>query len=49
MRIRKPRTTYSTHGLTTYPDIVKDLVPTTANQLWVSDITYIVIMDDVYR
>lgn len=49
MRMRKPRTTDSTHGLPTYPDIVKDLVPTAANQLWVSDITYIVIMDDVYR
>ena len=49
MRMRKPRTTDSTHGLPTYLDIVKDLVPTAANQLWVSDITYIVIMDDVYR
>ncbi len=49
MRMRKPRTTDSTHGLPTYPDIVKDLVPTAANQLWVSDITYIAIMDDVYR
>ena len=49
MRIRKPRTTDSTHGLPTYPNIVKDFIPTAANQLWVSDITYIVIMDDVYR
>lgn len=49
MRMRKPRTTDSTHGLPTYPDIVKDFVPTTSNQLWVSDMTYIVIMDDVYR
>ena len=49
MRMRKPRTTDSTHGLPTYPNIVKDFVPTAADQLWVSDITYIVIMDDVYR
>ncbi len=40
-RIRKPRTTDSTHGLPTYPNLVKDLIPTRANQIWVSDITYI--------
>ena len=49
MRIRTPRTTDSTHGLPTYPNIVKDFAPNAANQLWVSDITYIVIMDDVYH
>ena len=42
---RKPKTTDSTHGLPTYPNIVKDLIPTSPNQLWVSDITYIVIID----
>lgn len=46
MRLRKPRTTDSTHGLPTYPNLVKDFIPTAANQLWVSDITYIVVMDD---
>lgn len=40
-RIRKPRTTDSSHGLPTYPNLVKDLLPTAPNQLWVSDITYI--------
>jgi transposase InsO family protein len=40
-RIRKPRTTDSTHGLTVYPNLVKDFIPTAPNQLWVSDITYI--------
>ncbi len=45
LRRRKPKTTDSTHGLPTYPNIVKDFIPTAANQLWVSDITYIVIMD----
>ena len=46
LKVRKPRTTDSTHGLPTYPNLIKDFVPTAANQLWVSDITYIVIMDD---
>ena len=45
MRIRKPRTTDSSHGLPTYPNLIKDFIPTAANQLWVSDITYIVVMD----
>ena len=40
-RIRKPRTTDSTHGLPVYPNLIKDLIPTAPNQLWVSDITYI--------
>ena len=46
LRIRKPRTTDSTHGLPTYPNLIKGYIPTAANRLWVSDITYIVIMDD---
>ncbi len=46
LRQRKPRTTDSTHGLPTYPNLIKDFVPMAANQLWVSDITYIVVMDD---
>lgn len=45
-KTRKPRTTDSTHGLPTYPNLIKDIIPTGANQLWVSDITYIVIMED---
>ena len=49
MKMRKPRTTDSTHGLPTYPDIVKDFIPNAPNQLWVSDITYIAIVDDEYR
>ena len=40
-RVRKPRTTDSTHGLPLYPNLVKQFIPTAANQLWVSDITYI--------
>ena len=45
-RIRKPQTTDSTHGLYTYPNLVKEYVPLAANHLWVSDITYIVIWVD---
>ena len=45
-RVRKPRTTDSTHGLPTYPNLIKSYIPDRANRLWVSDITYIVIMDD---
>ncbi len=49
-RIRKPRTTDSTHGLPVYPNLVKGFIPTRVNQLWVSDITYIPIWvgDDLY-
>lgn len=35
------RTTNSMHGLKTYPNRSKDLKPTAANQLWVSDLSYI--------
>ena len=47
-KVRRPRTTDSTHGLPTYPNLVKDLLPARPNQLWVSDITYIVIWLDAY-
>ena len=49
LRVRKPRTTDSTHGLPTYPNLIKDFIPSEANQLWVSDITYIVVMEDDSR
>ena len=49
LKVRKPRTTDSTHGLPTYPNIVKDFIPTGSNQLWVSDITYITIWVDSYH
>ena len=48
-KIRKPRTTDSTHGLPTYPNLIKDYIPTSADRLWVSDITYIVIADDNFH
>ena len=34
-------TTNSYHWLHKYPNLIKDFIPTTPNQLWVSDITYI--------
>ena len=49
LRIKRPRTTDSTHGLPTYPNLIKEYIPTAANQLWVSDMTYIVIMDDDFH
>jgi len=47
-RLRKPKTTDSTHGLPVYPNIIKDFIPTSSNQLWVSDITYITIWVNEY-
>lgn len=49
LKVRKPRTTDSTHGLPTFPNIVKDFIPTGPNQMWVSDITYITIWVDDYH
>jgi len=40
-RRNKTRTTYSNHWLRKYPNMIKGFIPTKANQLWVSDITYI--------
>jgi transposase InsO family protein len=48
LKVRKPRTTDSTHGLPTFPNIIKDYIPKAPKQLWVSDITYITIWLDEY-
>lgn len=45
-RRRRTRTTDSGHDYPTYPNLVKDLIPIRPNQLWVSDITYIVVYVD---
>lgn len=37
---RRAVTTHSNHWYRKYPNLIKDFVPTSANQLWVSDITY---------
>jgi transposase InsO family protein len=39
-RARKPRTTFSCPWKR-YPNLIRDFEPTAANQLWVSDITYV--------
>ena len=49
LKVRKPRTTDSSHGLPTYPNLVKDFIPAAPNQLWVSDITYITIWLDAWH
>jgi transposase InsO family protein len=40
-RIRHRRTTFSGHGLRTYPDCVKELVVSRPDEVWVTDITYL--------
>lgn len=38
---KRVRTTYSNHWLHKYPNLIKEFTPDGANQLWVSDITYV--------
>jgi transposase InsO family protein len=45
-RRHRARTTNSDHDLPLYPNLVKELIPLRPNQLWVSDITYMVIYRD---
>lgn len=46
---RIPKTTDSTHGLPTYPNKVWSIIPLRPNEIWVTDITYIKIWDDVEK
>ncbi len=46
LKVRKPRTTDSTHGLPVFPNLIRDYIPLAPNRLWVSDITYIPIWID---
>ena len=39
-RLRKPRTTFSAPWKR-YPNLIRDYIPIAANQVWVSDITYV--------
>jgi len=43
---RVPVTTFSDHWMRKYPNLIVEFIPTTPNQLWVSDITYITLKDD---
>lgn len=45
-RKRRAKTTDSNHGLPLYPNLVRELIPVRPNQLWVSDITYMVLYLD---
>ena len=40
-KVRKPRTTDSTHCLPVFPNLAYSFIPNKINELWVSDITYI--------
>lgn len=44
-RKRRVVTTWSRHGLKTYPNLIRELRPLRPNELWVSDITYIRVGD----
>ena len=41
----KPKTTDSNHWMKKYPNLIKELVPTRSDQLWVSDITYLTLCE----
>lgn len=46
-RIRRiPVTTFSNHWMHKYPNLIIGFVPTAPNQLWVSDITYICLVNN---
>lgn len=49
VRRKRPRTTDSTHGLPTYPNLIRELIPGRKNQVWVTDITYIPIWISDYE
>ena len=40
-RVRHRRTTFSGHGMRTYPNLIKDVVPSRPDEIWVTDITYL--------
>lgn len=42
----KPVTTQSNHNLKTYPNLIKNLKVTGLNQVWVSDITYVHLINE---
>jgi len=44
-RRRRTRTTFSYHHFHKYPNLIKEIIPTKANQVIVSDITYIWLSD----
>ncbi len=47
-RRRRVRTTDSRHDLPVYPDLVSDLLVTRPSQVWVADITYILLTNGIF-
>ena len=47
-RKKRTRTTYSDHHFQVYPNLIIDVVPSRPNEIWVSDITYILLGDKFY-
>ena len=45
-RHRSVRTTWSNHWMHKYPNLITGVIPTSSNQIWVSDITYIETVND---
>ena len=45
-KVRKPRTADSSHGFPTYPNLIKDFIPSGPDQLWAGGITYIIVRPD---
>gem|GEM_PF-3720925 len=41
LKRRSTRTTYSSKRMQQWPNLIRNIVPNAANQIWVSDITYI--------
>lgn len=44
-RKKRPKTTNSKHWMKKYPNLIRDLEPTTPDSIWVSDITYLSLID----
>lgn len=47
-RKRKKRTTFSDHNMRVYPNAIIDVIPTRPNEIWVSDITYLLYLEKDY-
>jgi transposase InsO family protein len=44
-KLKYPKTTFSFHQFHKHPNLITGFIPTAANQLWVSDITYIKLLE----
>ena len=47
-RIVKPITTLSWHHYNKYPNLIRDLIPSSPNELWVTDITYVTSQEGIF-